>query len=167
MSDMPQTNAPAAPSLSADQMLAMLMSSFGKKPKTPAGKRNPPNSKKIDLPDLPFHLTWNEKKTGYRTWKATARIIQLEKQTCNCCGSVTHVVKDELYELENVTAHSIWLRHEGYGIEDSGNLPIRYVDLEPRPVSACAQCRHEQKAGLDHLLGKIFDTDPKQLSFPF
>ena len=169
MSDMPQTNAPEAPakpSLSSAQMLDMLLSSFGKKPKAPAGKR-PPNAKKIEHAPLPVHMAWNEKKTGYRNWKATARIIQLEEQTCKCCGSVTSVVKDELFELENTTAHSVWLRHEGFGIEDSGNLPIRYVDLEPRPVSACAECRHTQRAGLDHLLGKLFDTDPKQLSFPF
>ena len=169
MSDIPQTNAvtvsPAKPSV--DQMLSLLMASFGKKPKAPAGKRNPSNSKKIDLAPLPVHLAWNEKKTGYRNWKATARVIQLEEQTCRCCGSTSHVVKDELYELENTTAHSVWLRHEGFGIEDSGNLPIRYVDLEPRPVSACAQCRHTQRAGLDHILGKLFDTDPRQLSFPF
>ena len=168
MSDMPQTNAPEAPapSLSSTQMLDMLLASFGKKPKAPAGKR-PPNAKKIDLAPLPVHLAWNEKKTGYRNWKATARIIQLEEQTCKCCGSVTSVVKDELYELENTTAHSVWLRHEGFGIEDSGDLPIRYVDREPRLVSACSQCRLTQREGLDHILSKLFDTDPKQLSFPF
>ena len=167
MSDMPQTESPEAkPLTSADQMLVALLASFGKKPKTPAGKRNPPNSKKIELEDLPLHLRWNQKKTGYRSWKATARILQVEEQTCSCCGTVTKAIKDELFELENITAHSVWLRREGFGIEEPDHLPVKFIDLEPRPVSACAHCRHEQSTGLDHLLTKLFDSDSRQLCLP-
>ena len=161
-----QTPAVPVASPDASDMLARLMASFGKKPPAPKGKKLP-NTKKVELEELPAHLRWNQQKTGYRNWKATARIIQLEEQTCSCCGTTIKAVKDELYELENTTAHSIWLRREGFGIEDSGHLPIRYVDLAPKPVTACHNCRHEQPTGLDYVLSELFDAHPRQLSFPF
>ena len=169
MSDlsMPQEIPAAKPAPSADLMLAQLMAAFGKKPKGQPGKKTTPaNAKKIELEELPLHLRWNQQKTGYRNWKATARILQMEEQTCKCCGSVTHAVKNELFELENTIAHSVWLRREGFGIEEPDWLPLRFVDLEPREVSGCSQCRHTHREGLDHLLSKIFDTDPRQLSLP-
>ena len=119
-------------------ILADLLASFGKKPKgtpAPKGKKLPRNAS-----PLPFDKAYAEKKTGYTTWVAKARVIMLEEQVCSCCGSRTTAVKDELFLLTHSVSHSAWLRHEGYGIEHSEDLPLQAHYLDPRTVTACAAC---------------------------
>lgn len=159
-----ETNtAPATPTPArAADLLADLLLAFKKPLPTRKGERcaPPKNAKPIPLPQ---HIEWNQRKTGYRVWKATGRIIQLEDQYCTCCHTVTSTVKDELFELENTTAHSVWLRHEGFGIENQEDLEIRYVDLPLRHVTACAACRLPD---MDVAILAAF-SHSEQLCFPF
>lgn len=151
---------PTPPSAArASDLLADLLVAFKKPLKgTPA-----PRAKAAKPEVLPQHVAWNTRKTGYRVWKATGRIIQLEDQYCTCCHTVTSTVKDELFELENTTAHSVWLRHEGFGIENQQDLEIRYVDLPLRHVTACGLCRLPDT---DVALLAMF-SHSEQLCFPF
>lgn len=130
---------PLSPPSSTDALLSALLANFGTKPaKAPrkAGSRALPKN----ASPLPFHKEFAEKKTGYTTWVAQAKVIILEEQTCECCGAKVTAVKDELFLLTHSVSHSAWLRHEGYGIEASEDLPIRPQYLPPRVVSACAAC---------------------------
>jgi hypothetical protein len=141
-------------------ILASLLASFGTKPAKVARKSLPKNAKPIPLPQ---HVAWNLKKTGYREWKATARIVVLQEQICSCCGNSIQAVQQELYELENTTAHSIWHRPEGFGINAQEDLPIRYTQAEPRRVIACAFCK---SIDLDEaILAEVRAS--MQLTFPF
>lgn len=144
--------------VSVDDLLARLLSTY-KKPakgaKPAAGKKLPRNAKPI-----PFAHSYAEKKTGYRVWKATHRVVQIEEQTCSCCGEITLAVKGEFFALENGTAHAVWLRTEAYGIEAQENLPVERVFVEPRIVSACAHCIEIELA-----LRSVFPSP--QLSFDF
>lgn len=144
--------------ISADDLLARLLSTY-KKPaktaKTAGGKKLPRNAKPI-----PFAQSYAEKKTGYRIWKATHRIVQIEPQHCVCCGSVVQAVKGEFFALENGNAHAVWLRPEAYGIEAQDNLPVERVELPPKQVFACAHCIDVELA-----FRAIFPSP--QLSFDF
>lgn len=155
----------AATKPTPEQTLSALLALFGKPAKGKAQKVAVSKTKTEKDVELPSYLRWNEKKTGYRVWTATAKIVQIEEQVCSCCGTVTKAVKDELFELENITAHSVWLRHEGFGIDQQEDLPIRYVDLPPKPVAACAACRHYSGDELSNILDKI--CSPVQMNFPF
>jgi hypothetical protein len=121
-------------------LLASILANFGTKPvkeKRKSGERRalPKNA----IP-LTFDKAYAELKTGYVNWVAQAKIIMLEEQTCECCGTRVVTVKDEMFLLSNSVSHSAWMRHEGYGIEASEDLPIHAQHLEPRTVSACAAC---------------------------
>lgn len=148
-------------SSSPEALLAALLSSFGKAPKgaKPAAR----NAKSIPRNARPISQVeaFNELKTGYRIWKAEAKVIHLEEQTCECCGSRGTSVKDELFLLSHKASHSAWLRHEGFGIEAQEDLPVRFHRLEPRTVSFCAVCA---STAIDDVL--ITLSSP-QLSFPF
>jgi len=85
-------------------------------------------------------------------------VIQIQKQTCSCCGGETEVVKGEYFALENGLAHASWQRTEAYGISAPEELPNIFVDLDPTYVTACAQCRSTPFDDLDSLLF------PRQLS---
>ena len=143
--------------VSADDLLAKLLSTYKKPAKgaKPTGKKLPRNAKPI-----PFSRAYAEKKTGYRVWKATHRVVTIEPQICSCCGSRVLAVKSEHFALENGTSHAVWLRPEGYGIEMQDNLPVERVETEPKIVSACAFCLEIELA-----LRSVFPSP--QLSFDF
>lgn len=145
----------ASPAASPDALLADLLSSFGKLP--PKAKRQPAPRKSAP-PPLPLPQAFSVKRTGYRTWKATSRVLQVQKQICNCCGAEVDFIRAQYYALENGKAHATWLRPEGYGIEAPDDLPISYVDLDPQYVPACAHCRSTPFDDLELLF------HPRQLS---
>ena len=152
------TTASLPPSaVSVDDLLAKLLSTYKKPAKVakPAGKKLPRNAKPIV-----FSQAYAEKKTGYRIWKATHRVVTIEPQICSCCGTRTLAVKAEHFALENGTAHAVWLRPEAYGIEMQDNLPVERVETEPRTVSACAFCIE-----IELSLRSVFPSP--QLSFDF
>lgn len=151
-------NQEATPSV--DNLLASLLADFGKKPAREKKKALPKNAKPLNLP-LPE--AWNLRKTGYKVWQATGRAIQIQEQHCACCGAVTKAVKNELYILENSASHSVWMRVEGFGIDNQQDLPITYVDVEPITVSACAECRLPQVE--EAILAMVQAS--QQLTFPF
>jgi len=101
------------------------------------------------------------KRTGYVSWKALARIIEIQPQVCTCCGNTVEAVRGEFYKLANGTAHAVWLRPEGYEIEAQEELPIDFVWLEPRTVSACSVCARDGS----NLLFTL-DAARKQLELP-
>ena len=144
---------------SPEDLLASILSSFGKPAKgekrTGGDRRSVPVQKPLPLP-----LAYAEDKTGYRIWRAQARVVMLEEQVCACCGGKVIAVKDELFRLDNKTAHSTWLRHEGYGIEEPENLPVEFQHLPPRLVTACGTCAS------DALDGAILQLFTPQLSLP-
>lgn len=151
---MPDVNTSPSPDL-----LAELLAAFGtKSKKAPASKKLPRNAR-----PLSFTADWQMKKTGYQTWTAKARVVQLEEQVCACCGTRTTSVKDELFLLENSVAKSAWLRHEGYGIEEPDLLPVQFMHLDPRTVSFCATCA---SSSVDTLLDEIAH-EQQQLHFGF
>lgn len=119
--------------------LADMLAALKARP-APAPKVKAKAAKRSSPAPRPQAAEFNYQKTGYVVWKPRAKVILLEEQTCECCGSVTNAVKDELFLLDNKTSHSSWLRHEGYEIEHSEDLPIEARWLEPRTVSACATC---------------------------
>lgn len=152
MSALSPTSPAAAPDL-----LAELMAAFGTKPpRVPRGKS--PRKSSPQFAPLPLPQTFSKRKTGYVTWEATHRVIQIQSQTCNCCGSVTESVKAEYFALENGLAHATWQRVEAYGISAPEELPNVFVDLEPIFVTACAACRSTPFDSLDLVLF------PRQLS---
>ena len=155
---MSETNLSPKPAIDADQLLASLLSSFGKKPATPKGKPLPKNAQAIPLP-LP--QSFNQSKTGYTNWIAQAKIILIEEQVCRTCGSVHKAVKDELFLLDHKTSHSSWLRHEGYGIDEPELLEVRAEYLPIRTVSRCPTCI---SPSVEQALDLLFA--PVQLSLP-
>ena len=103
-------------------------------PKKPAAKKAAPAP-------LPLAKAFAQRKTGYTTWKALSRVVLLQRQECTCCGAVHKVVKDEMFVLQNSASHSIWRRHEAYGIEAPEALPIEVEMLaEIQFTSACGEC---------------------------
>lgn len=141
----------------SNPLLESLLAAFGTLP--PKEKRKPaPRGQRPAIPNLPLPQSFSAKKTGYRTWKATSRVLQIQKQICKCCGGETESVKAEYFALENGLAHATWLRPEGYGIHQPEDLPNTFVDLEPIYVTACSSCR---STPFDDLFS-IFQ--PKQLS---
>ncbi len=136
---MTEATTPSKPDVTA--LLADLLAAFGTKPAKAA--RPKANAKSLPRNAKPLTLAqeFAELKTGYREWTAVEKVIHIEEQVCACCGTRTPVVRDELYLLSHKTSYSKWLRHEGYGIVEPELLPLRYVDLEPRVVSACGYCR--------------------------
>lgn len=152
MSTLPTASPAAAPDL-----LAELMAAFGTKPpRVPRGKA--PRKSSTQFAPLPLPQAFSKRKTGYVTWKATHRVIQIQKQVCNCCGAETEAVKGEYFALENGLAHASWQRVEAYGISAPEDLPNVFVDLDPTFVTACAECRSTPFDSLDELLF------PRQLS---
>ena len=157
----PQTPLAASPSTDVENLLNNLLAAFGKKPKPEkragADRRKPlpRNAKPLTLAE-----SFSFEKTGYTTWEAKAKVIILEEQLCSCCGSRITCVKDELFLLDHKTSHSAWFRHEGYGIREPENLPIRFHRAEPRHVSCCATCA---SAAIDDVLDIL--SSP-QLSLP-
>ena len=144
---------------SANPLLDSLLAAFGTKPEKTARKKAAPKAKTAEV-ILPIPLSFAKRKTGYMTWKATARVLQVQEQECKCCGEKSTYVKAEFFQLENGQAHATWLRPEGYGIIAPADLPIIYTDLEPAFVTACASCR---STPFDDLFS-IFS--PKQLELP-
>lgn len=141
---------------STDQVLASILSAFGTLP--PKEKKSRKPAKPANSSPRPFAQSFAQTKTGYTSWKAVARAIQMQEQICSCCGSHTTAVKGEYFQLENGQAHATWLRTEGYGIIAPEGLPNVFVDLEPTYVTACAECR---STPFDDL-GELFS--PRQLS---
>ena len=152
----------ASPSTDIENLLNNLLSAFGKKPKAEKGQKAKAKSKALPRNAKPLTLaeSFAFEKTGYTTWTAKAKIIVLEEQTCSCCGSRVTAVKDELYLLDHKTSHSAWFRHEGYGIVEPDNLPVRFHRAEPRFVSCCATCA---SAAIDDVLTLLASP---QLSLP-
>lgn len=146
-----------ASALSTDELLARLLDTY-KKPAKVAAPKKPKVSR--PKPALPFAQAYAVEKTGYRVWKATHKVIEIQHQVCECCGTVTPAVKGEFFALENGAAHAVWLRTEAYGIEASDSLPVERVELEARRVSACAFC-----ADVELRFRAIFPSP--QLSFDF
>lgn len=141
-------------STAPEALLADLLASFG---------TLPPKAKKAAKPRatpqfLPLPKAFAQRKTGYTSWKAVARAIQVQEQHCTCCGSRITSVKGEFFQLENGTAHATWLRPEGYGIIAPEGLPNVFIDLEPIYVTACAECRSTPFDDIGELLF------PRQLS---
>ena len=154
---------PATPPKTTEMLLADLMAAFGTKP--PKAPRAKANSKALPrhAKPLTFAEEYAELKTGYREWTAIEKVIHIEEQICSCCGTHTPVVRDELFILSNKVSHSLWFRHEGYGIVEPELLPIRYVDLEARTVTACGYCRLPET---DEALLAVIRAS-RQMSFPF
>lgn len=144
---------------SANPLLDSLLAAFGTKPEKTPRKKSAPKAKTPEV-ILPVPQAFAKRKTGYVTWKATARVLQVQEQECKCCGAKTTYVKAEFFQLENGTAHATWLRPEGYGIHAPADLPIVYSDLEPAFVTACASCR---STPFDDLLSLF---SPKQMELP-
>ena len=149
------SGAPASP---ASDLLSDLLSSFGTLP--PKEKKKPVRKAASPAEILPLPTAFAVRKTGYRTWKATSRVLQVQKQICNCCGAEVEYIKAEFFALENGTAHATWLRPEAYGIVAPDNLPITYTDLEPAYVPACASCRSTPFDDLESLF------HPRQMELP-
>lgn len=122
----------------SNPLLDDLLAAFGT---APPKVKKPKAAPKPPPPPLPLPKAFSLRKTGYVTWKAVARVIHIQEQECNCCGSRVSFVKGEFFSLENGHAHAVWMRTEGYGIEAPEDLPIIYQDLEPVFVTACASCR--------------------------
>lgn len=143
--------------MNAPDLLSSILSSFGTPP--PKAARKPAPKKAKPAPDTrPLPQSFAFRKTGYVVWTATARVLQVQKQICKCCGGEIEYIKNEFFALENGNAHATWLRPEGYGIKAPEDLPNTFVDLEPVYVTACAQCRSTPFDDLDLLF------HPKQLS---
>jgi hypothetical protein len=125
--------------------------------KAPTTSKATKGAKLAPIP-LPLPKAYALRKTGYVSWKATARRVEMQVQQC-ACGAETTVVLGEFYSLENGAAHAVWLRPEGYGIEAPTDLPIEVIlRPEPRPVPVCGQCADPSYSLLfDRLCG------PKQL----
>ena len=138
-----QTPLAASPSADIESLLNNLLLAFGKKPKAEKGQKAKSKSLPRNAKPLSVAENFNLAKTGYTTWVAQAKVIVLEEQTCSCCGSRVTAVKDELFLLDHKTSHSAWFRHEGYGIVEPDNLPVRFHRAEPRFVSCCATCASE------------------------
>lgn len=141
----------------AADLLASILSSFGTPPPKEKRKAAP---RKANPPALPLPKAFSLKKTGYVSWAATHRVLQVQEQECTCCGSKVEYIKAEYFALENGTAHASWLRTEGYGIDHPADLPITYVDLEPMYVPGCASCR---TSPFDDLESLFF---PRQMELP-
>ncbi len=141
----------------APDLLSELLSAFGTLPPKGPRVRGKPAPKAL-AQVLPLHNEFARRKTGYITWKAIGRNLQVQRQICNCCSGEIEFIKAEFFILENGTAHATWLRAEGYGIEAEEDLPITYTDLEPAFVPACASCRSTPFDDLESLF------HPRQLS---
>lgn len=142
------------------EILAALQSGKPLPPKTRA--KAAPKPKPVSPPPLSTAKAYALKRTGYVTWKALAKLVEIQPQECACCGGMTEAVRGEYYKLENGQAHAIWLRPEGYEIEAQEELPIEVIWTEPRTVSACAECA---RSGSDLLF--TLDAARKQLELPF
>lgn len=150
-------NPSPSPSLSSPtDLLAELLAALPKTEPKPRVSRARKPANAVDT--RPLHQSFAIRKTGYVTWKAVSRIIQIQPQICKCCGGETEAVKGEFFALENGTAHATWLRAEAYGIEAPEDLPNIYSDLDPIYVTGCAQCRSTPFDDLEALF------HPKQLS---
>lgn len=126
----------AAAMAALDELLAE-PAAAAKPSRKPATKK--PTTKNLAAA-LPLPKAFAQRKTGYVTWTARARVVVLQRQECRCCGQVTETVKDELFALTNGASKSVWYRHEGYGIIPD-DLPIEIEkDPEVKMVSACGQC---------------------------
>lgn len=148
----------SAPSLA--EILAALKSGTSL-PKATAAPRKAA-AKAFPAKPLSVGKAYALKRTGYTVWKALGRLVEIQPQVCACCGTTVEAVKGEYYKLANGTAHAIWLRPEGYEIEAQADLPIEFVWVEPRTVSACASCARSEA----NLLF-ILDAARKQLEMPF
>ena len=142
----------------ANDLLASLLSSFGTLP--PKEKKKAAPKPRPQAEYLPLPQSFAARKTGYRTWKAVSRVLQIQKQICNCCGAEVEYIKAEFFALENGNAHATWLRPEAYGIVAPDNLPITYVDLDPQWTPACPACRSTPFDDLESLF------HPRQMELP-
>ena len=140
------------PCISNEDALAMLSDLFAEKatPRVkPPAKPSAARQRTEAFAALPMHKAFAMRKTGYTTWRAIARAVILQRQECACCGAVTKVVKDEMFVLQNSASHSIWKRHEGYGIDAPADLPIEVEMMEDvQMVSACGECMDWDFEGL-------------------
>lgn len=143
---------------STPDLLAELLAALPPVPKKP--KQAKPARRALIPNELPLEKAYAARRTGYVTWKATHRVLQVQRSICSCCGEEVSYIKNEFFALENGTAQATWLRHEGYGIDAPEDLPNVFVDLpEPIYTTACPTCRSTPFDDLESLL------HPRQLSF--
>ena len=131
---------PTAQAIDPADLLQRMLANLGDPKKAKARIEKEKKASKAPEP-LTVGQAFNEAHSGYRNWKAEARVVQIQEQACGCCGTRTKAVKDEFYRFSHAASKSVWFRHEGYGIEAPDDLPIYYEDLPPRVVTACASCR--------------------------
>lgn len=95
----------------------------------------------LALSERPISQQVAIERTGLITWKATAKVVILQRQECQCCGSLITCVDQEFFQLENGQLHNVWRRTEGYDIESPEDLPLitEYTE-QVRKVSACVEC---------------------------
>lgn len=139
-------------------LLDSLLAAFGTPPPKEKKAKGQRGQSPTSPAPLPLPQSFSKRKTGYVTWKATSRVLQIQKQICKCCGEEIEAIKAEFFALENGQAHATWLRPEGYGIVAPEDLPNTFVDLDPVYVTACASCR---STPFDDLFSILY---PKQLS---
>jgi len=128
------------PPFDTKDLLASILADFGTKPakqrKASATKPTPVQSPKSIAKQIALM------RTGYSTWKPSARAIFLRRQTCRCCGATTEFVENEFYILAHDKAQCRWFRSEGYLPDlECRDLPLEvHYHEEVQPVSACPQC---------------------------
>lgn len=104
-------------------------------------------------------------RTGYTTWEPIGRAVFIRIQHCNCCGSQSEHIENELYILKHGKSQSRWYRPEGYlpGLE-CVDLPIEVHKIpDIQPVSVCPKCINS--APVDHLI-TILTSPQLSLEFP-
>lgn len=132
---------PSKPKISKEDAMAALADLFAEKVTKKANAPKAAKKAPIPLDERPLAVRFAVMKTGSISWKAVARVVQIERQVCTCCDTETRAVKDEFFLLENGVTKARWLRHEAYGIINPDKLAIQVEELpEVRQVSACAAC---------------------------
>lgn len=154
------------PKPDASALLASILGEFGTKPLKERRKerRAEPTVKPVQSPkSIAKQIALM--RTGYAVWEPVGRAVFIRSQLCQCCGTQSDHIENELYILKHGKSQSRWYRPEGYlpGLECT-DLPIevhRIPDIQP--VSVCPQCINTPK--LDHLITVL--TSPQLcLEFP-
>lgn len=123
-------------------LIASILGEFGTKPLKERRKQR--RAEPVEAPRSPSSIAKQIAlmRTGYSTWEPVGRAVFVRVQQCQCCGSQSQHIENELYILQHGKSQSRWFRHEGYlpGLECT-DLPIEVHKIpDIQPVSICPNC---------------------------
>ena len=147
---------PQSQEKASDNLLAELMSEFGKKPKGKASTSSAPKEKTARDLNKEFHqrISGSNTQTALQLFANTvskswsevpgfspvARIIHIQIERCRCCSGIVKIIGNEFTRFESSRLRAKVDSPELLLVDEFGFELPRILEEWPHEVDMCAQC---------------------------